>query len=227
MSGLYANTGVDLDLILYTGSGAQTTEIYDDTGLDIGLKYSSGDTGYALGFQVHDGRDVGRILGGEVAEIWRTEQTKRSRDRSAVESAGWELVNAFKKDKFQWKKVTSTTDSRTIGIHHCLAPHPYYGAYAFHVAANATDSEVEVSLGGVSGGSGGGIWLSEIRSPNTYTKNFLVVGLGSELETKEDYVNEDGSVVKQYVPVYQRVRLRITLKASGIPTRSYVMNLSF
>lgn len=232
MPNLYANSGVDLDLIFFDGTGANTTGIIDDTGQDIGYKYSAGSVGMDLGFVASSGQDVGRILGGEVAEIWRSREVIKSdsekliwkryyesSESAVAASSAWHLVTMFKNTSSDWEKVSNTTESQWIGLHGGWLGHfRYYGrisAYAFRVVAMDTEGSVDISLGAPSSNDGN-VWITEIRSPNAYTKTFVVCGLGGENLTDSDSDSEDDPD-----PIYSYRTLTITTKVRGIATRTY------
>ena len=233
MSSLYANTGCDLDLILYKGTGALTTEIFDDTGTDIGLKYTSGSTGYDLGFVGSSGQDIGRVLGGDVLAVWRSNQTDLADNSDDPISDAWHNVTMFSSDKSKWTKIEKEVEELSIGQHYSSTglffSKKKYGAYAFHLMANGDSAEIEVSLGSPSS-SDGKVWIAEERSPNTYTKNFVIVGQGGE-ETKKEWVSAkddpDGQGYYKYVAVKSSISLTIKLKMGGLAIKSYYAKLSF
>lgn len=234
MGNLYANTGCDLDLILYKGTGPGATYIYDDTGTDIGLKYTKGSTGYDLGFKVADGTDVGRILGGDVVSIWRSSQCKDTSSSDAINDA-WHYVTMFSSDKSNWKKIEQDVETLSIGTHTAgtsyFSTKSSYGAYAYHLMFNFDEADAEVTLGSPSSGDGK-VWIAETRSPNKYTKNFVIVGQGGSNVTKE-YVESgsgsDGDYEShwEYTPIYSSIQLKIAIKVGGTVTKEYYAKLSF
>lgn len=234
MSSLYANTGVDLNLILYSGTGASETGIIDDTGQDLGYKYSSGSVGYDLGFVAKSGQDIGRILGGEVVAVWRSKETDASTDSASVISSAWHYVTMFKSTSEDWTKKEVSSESMQIGTHRVgamLLEHKCT-AVAFHVTALGTDSTVDISLGTPSLSSAeawdyGKVWIDEIRSPNSYTKNFVVCGQGGTGYTTTTTKDEYGDEHTSYHPSYSYVTLTITAKVNNVATRRYTMTFSY
>lgn len=243
MSSLYANTGCDLDLILFTGTGPGSLYIYDDTGQDLGERYVKGSVGYDLGFVAPSGQDIGRILGGDVAAIWRSTKQAMPYKTYASDciSTSWGLVDKFSSTKDGWSRITAESETLEIGEHQSAFRSyynnwpikyygPYYGSYAFHVVAHATDAEIEVSLGSPTSGDGK-VWIDEIRSPNPTTKNFVVVGLGGTriTWTVEEDIYDGSSENKLWVdhPVWSYVTLYIKLKIGGTVARTYAAKLKF
>lgn len=238
MSSLYANTGCDLDLILYKGTGPGSIYIYDDTGTDLGQKYSSGSVGYDLGFAAPSGQDIGRILGGDVLAVWRSNLTDASDGASDPISDAWHLVTLFSSDKSKWNKITQDTEAYTLGRHKKSAGSLFnqhergYRAVAYHLMVNATNSDMEITLGAPSS-TDGNVWIDEIRSPNAYTKNFVVVGYGGVNERKwyeDGYTDEhDDWVAGQWHTemVMSSISLYVNLKIGGLTTKSYAAKLSF
>lgn len=238
MSSLYANTGVDLSLILYSGTGASETGIIDDTGQDLGYKYSAGSVGYDLGFVAKSGQDIGRILGGEVAAVWRSKETDASTDSASVISSAWHYVTMFKSTSEDWTKVDSSSESLHIGTHNTgsLLSKSRCSAVAYHVTALDTDSSIDISLGTPSSNDGR-VWIDEIRSPNSYTKNFVVCGQGGGRYTEkyvsgsggnpDDYAGDWVASHWEYTAILSYVTLTITAKASNVATRRYTMTFSY
>ena len=234
MSSLYANTGCDLDLILYKGTGPGAVYIYDDTGSDIGQKYAKGTTGYNLGFKVADGTDVGRILGGDVVAIWRSSHCTSSSSADDAIADAWHNVTMFSSDKSKWTKIEQDVESYHIGTHFhgtSLWRHNAgYGAYAYHLMLNIVGAEAEITLGSPSS-SDGKVWLTEIKSPNSYTKNFVIAGLGGTNASKKyvETYGDDGSYSSrwEYTAIYSSIQLKIAIKSGGSVTREYYAKLSF
>lgn len=231
MSSIYANTGVDLSLILYSGTGASETGIIDDTGQDLGYKYSSGSVGYDLGFVAKSGQDIGRILGGEVVAVWRSKETDRSTDSASAIDSAWHYVTMFKSTSEDWTKKEASSESMQLGTHD--TPSFYEdsscSAVAYRVTALGTDSSIDINLGTPSSNDGK-VWIDEIRSPNSYTKTFVVCGRGgSNYEYKYTKVDIDGVVDWAYVPyeVLSYVTLTITAKVNNVATRRYTMTFSY
>lgn len=233
MSSLYANTGCDLDMILYKGEGPGSVYIFDDTGTDIGTKYSRGSTGYDLGFIGSSGQDLGRILGGDVMAVWRSNQTDKADNESDPINDAWHLVTMFSSDKSKWTKVEQEVESLNIGQHYSVINYftskRKYSAYAYHLMANGDSSSIEVTLGSPSS-SDGKVWIAEIRAPNSYTKNFVIVGQGGN-ETKKEWVSAkddpDGQGYYKYVAVKSAVTLRISMKIGGLAVKNYSARLEF
>lgn len=233
MSGLYANTGCDLDLILYKGKAGQATYIFDDTGTDLGYKYAKGSAGWDLGFKVEDGTDIGRILGGDVVAVWRSSQCKGSSSSDVIADA-WHYVTMFSSDKSSWTKIEQDVESYHIGTHtggtSNFTRKSAYGAYAYHLMLNIEGADVEITLGSPSS-SDGSVWINETRSPNKYTRNFVIVGQGGTNVSKEyeESYDDDGSYSSRwvYTPIYSSVQLKIAIKVDGAVTREYYAKLSF
>ena len=243
MSSLYANTGCDLDLILFTGTGPGSLYIYDDTGQDLGERYVKGSVGYDLGFVAPSGQDIGRILGGDLVAIWRSTKQAMPYKTYASDciSTSWGLVDKFSSTKDGWSRITADSEELEIGQHQHVSRSyyynypwsyygPYYGSYAFHVVAHATDAEIEVSLGSPSSGDGK-VWIDEIRSPNPTTKNFVVVGLGGTniTWTVHQEPNATDHMDKSWIcnTVWSYVTLYIKLKIGGTVARTYAAKLKF
>lgn len=237
MGSLYANTGCDLDLILYKGTGSLTTEIFDDTGTDIGAKYTSGSTGYDLGFIGSSGQDIGRILGGDVMAIWRSNRTSYSDGSSDPIDDAWHMVTMFSSDKSKWNKVEKEAEALTIGRHKggsgLLSKRDRgYGAYAYHLMANGDGAEMEITLGSPTS-SDGKVWINEIRSPNAYTKNFVIVGYGGNNTDdwyESGYTDGNGeyhSGTWHHDAIMSSITLYIKLKVGGLTTKSYSAKLNF
>lgn len=253
MSNLYANTGVDLDLILYQGTGAQTTGIIDDTGQDLGNRYSSGSVGYDLGFVAQSGQDIGRILGGEVAAVWRSRGTDVvwSSSADSVVSTAWHYVTMFKNTSSDWNKITSDTDTVIVGNNwgtnkgqKFALPCPQgWSAYAFRVVLNQTSASIDVALGTISYTTTfdydsrwtdpGQIHLSELRHPNSYTTTFVLYGKNGygNVHAGDEWYDDGSEFSYGYFPYYDQtfstVPLIITLKNNGIATRTYRATVKF
>ena len=235
MSSLYANTGVDLNLILYSGTGASETGIIDDTGQDLGYKYSSGSVGYDLGFVAKSGQDIGRILGGEVAAVWRSKETDASTDSASVIDSAWHYVTMFKNTSEDWTKIEASSETRHLGLHangSLWRKTPKCSAVAYHVTALGTDGSIDISLGTPSSNDGK-VWIDEIRSPNSYTKNFVVCGLGGTDYYEKfvsGYTNDYGDYVESHwerISILSYVTLTITAKVNNVATRRYTMTFSY
>ena len=231
MSSLYANTGVDLNLILYSGTGASETGIIDDTGQDLGYKYSSGSVGYDLGFVAKSGQDIGRILGGEVVAVWRSKETDRSTNSASVIDSAWHYVTMFKSTSSDWSKKDTTTESMQLGTHDTpsLEEDSSSSAVAYRVTALGTDCSIDIALGTPSSNDGK-VWIDEIRSPNSYTKTFVVCGTGGSNYVYKKTKVDIGGVVEWYdIPyeVLSYVTLTITAKVNNVATRRYTMTFSY
>lgn len=229
-------------MLFYTGTGASMTGIIDDTGQDIGYKYSAGSLGLDLGFVASSGQDVGRILGGEVAEIWRSREVIKdssakyawkyyygNSESASAASSAWHLVTMFKSTSSDWRKVTSTTENLNIGCHGGSWSHGYLSAYAFRVTAIDEEGSIDISLGTPSSNDGS-VWITETRSPNNYTKTFVVCGAGGTNNNDRYYSEYDGERnwdVYETNPIYSYRTLTITTKVRGVATRTYSVRFKY
>ena len=223
MSSLYANSGVDLDMIFFTGTGASMTGIIDDTGQDIGYKYSAGSANWDTGLVASSGQDIGRILGGEIAVIWHGPQTDKTTASDAAITAAWNSLSNFKASDSSWTKLPETTDSLSIGKHGTSKKKVKYSAYAFHAELAAVGGEIIPTLGAPTSNDGK-VWLTEIRSPDDKVKNFVVCGLGGDKLVKKEEDNEWKDV---YYSVYSYVTLTIAMKVAGITSKLCTVKFEF
>ena len=252
MSSIYANTGVDIDLIFFKGTGASMTNIIDDTGQDIGYKYSAGSADWDTGLVASSGQDIGRILGGEIAAVYVSKTCLSSKgyqrgetpDTSEPITAAWNEVSKFSSQKDSWTRCTGsisyTTARDTYGI-----VEQRYMAIAFHVVLNAVDASVDASLSSVSRGSGDnylmhgyvydssyysddyGLRIVETRRPADNEVNFVVAGRSGykrhcDWEWHNDWDYWDYD--SSYV-VYDSVSVNIAAKINSTTTRNLVVTL--
>lgn len=223
MSSIYANTGVDLDLIFDKGTGASMTEIIDDTGQDIGYKYTSGSAGFDTGLVASSGQDLGRILGGTIGRVWRGPQTDRKATANEAISAAWNSLTSFKTTNTSWTNLPATTNDVEIGYHFTSKNPTKYSAYAFHVELATLYGDVTPTLGAPTSNDGK-VWLTEIRSPDVKTKNFVVCGLGGD-RLEDGGKNDFG--VQMYYMVYSYITLTIAIKNAGVTTKTCTVKFKF
>ena len=250
MSSIYANTGVDLSLILYSGTGASETGIIDDTGQDLGYKYSSGSVGYDLGLVAKSGQDIGRILGGEVAAVYVSEACLSSNfywsgnsvDTNSVISAAWDKVSHFSTQKDKWTRCTGSIGFALPRSSTRYVPYQYYIAVAFHVVVNSVDASASASLSGVTRGVGDnsqlhnaeesysanyGLHITEVRRPSSGEMNFVVAGRSGykghcTWEWHADYQYWD---YEKFTPVYDYLPVVVSAKVNEVTTRTLTVNL--
>lgn len=228
MSSIYANTGVDIDLIFDKGTGASMTDIIDDTGQDIGYKFSAGSADWDTGLVSSSGQDIGRILGGATARIWYSKETGLSTASSTVIDQAWGYATDFKETDKSWTKLGDTQPELSIGKHgYSKKSEANIGAYAFHVRLASTDGDVAAKLGALDSSGGGEVGLTEVRSPDSATRNFVVWGKGGAkyyIEYDEDDYAQETPI---YVYVYSYVTLTITAKISGTPVWTKSVKFKF
>lgn len=176
---------MDFDAVFVRGDGNQTTNIYADTGIDIGRRYLAGDSGRTVGWRNKDGKDVGRIFGADDLVIqrlvsggsygWYSSVSGQS-NTGGADTAGFDLLDSYDLniDKF----VNVMNVSERIG-HDIAYRSTAYTAFRIYCAYENSDVNIDIKYTLIDGGNGA-VTISEIREHSIWHKDFVLRGHGGD-----------------------------------------------
>ncbi len=204
MSSIYTKYGMDLESMFRRGSGTQVFQIFDDSGLDIGMKYLAGQSRIGTGLVVPSGEDLSAKLGSSNSGIFRTGERSvgGQSNLGGAFSAGFEFLEEFERNFKSFVEVTSVADE-TLG-HAQAYRETRYWCYRVRMP-RALWGTIAVEFKIIDGGNGV-VDISEIKG-DAKDKYFVVASHGGD---------------KGH---YGESRLTISVNCPGIFTANYTAKI--